>query len=539
MSERPAEAPPLHVGVLFFGLARDLRATIGSIRAMVREPNDTPEVRLSVFAALNLVDRVVSPRAREHGVPIDPAQIFDLQADAYELVRQDDATIEESLAAAKRQRDAFSNDWASIRNLLHQLTSLRRGWRLMRRAQAQTPGLRFSHYLFLRPDLEYLDPIHIAETAARFPGPGSLVVPDWHSWGGLNDRIALADPVAAEVYANRIAQIPDVVARRPLQAEQLLAFAVERAKLKVGALAVRARRVRADGRAAREDFEAKRRDLPQVPAPISPARARAPSAPPSSLRAPAVAPGPRALVVDGFLRRAPLTGIHYINFLGALHRSGRVRRYLEIGTQTGRSLELARAPAISIDPAYRLEKEAWSARGGFHLFETTSDRFFAEYHPAAILGGPLDLGFIDGMHLSEYVLRDLINVERSSAASGMIAIHDVIPGNFEMQERDRRPNLRRDTALAKAWTGDVWRVLPLLQRERPDLRIEVLDCRPTGLALVTGLDPGSPVLGQRLDALTEELTATEPDEAAFWAFIETVPLASGKQVLARLLSTGA
>jgi hypothetical protein len=216
-----------------------------------------------------------------------------------------------------------------------------------------------------------------------------------------------------------------------------------------------------------------------------------------------------------------------------------VRRYLEIGTQTGRSLELARGPAISIDPAYRLDKAAWGAREGFHLFETTSDRFFAEHDPAAILGGPLDLGFIDGMHLSDYVLRDFINVERASAPSGMIAIHDVIPGNFEMQERDRQPDLRRDTALAKAWTGDVWRVLPLLQRERPDLRVEVLDCRPTGLALVTGLDPDSRVLAERLDALSEELTASEPDEPAFWRFIETVPLDSGKQVLARRLSAGA
>jgi hypothetical protein len=532
LPDRTTDGAPLHVGVLFFGLARDLRATIGSIRAMVREPNAAPAVRLGVFASLNLVDRVVSPRANEHGVPVDPAQVFELQADAYELVRQDDSTIAGPLAEAMRQRDHFDNDWTSVRNLLHQLTSLRRGWRLMRRAQAQAPGPRFSHYLFLRPDLEYLDPIRIAEIVARFPGTGSLAIPDWHAWGGLNDRIALADAAAAEVYAERIALIPDFVAQRPLQGERLLDFAVARARLKVGALPVRARRVRADGRATEEDFEAKRRNLPAVPALLPPM----PPRPPRPLPAPDPEARLRRRMVDGFARTAALTGMPYLKFLGALHNSGLVRRYLEIGTRNGRSLELARGRAISIDPSYRLDKAAWDAREGFHLFETTSDDFFATHDARGLLGGPLDLGFIDGMHLADHVLRDVINVERASAPSGMIAIHDVIPGNFEMARRDGRAELRRDTALAQAWTGDVWRVLPLLRRERPDLRIEVLDCRPTGLALVTGLDPGSQVLARRLDALTEELIATEPDEAAFWDFIGTVPLARSEVVLSRLLS---
>jgi hypothetical protein len=41
------------------------------------------------------------------------------------------------------------------------------------------------------------------------------------------------------------------------------------------------------------------------------------------------------------------------------------------------------------------------------------------------------------------------------------------------------------------WTGDVWRTALLLKRVRPDLRFLVLDAAPTGLVLITNLDPTS------------------------------------------------
>ena len=43
------------------------------------------------------------------------------------------------------------------------------------------------------------------------------------------------------------------------------------------------------------------------------------------------------------------------------------------------------------------------------------------------------------------------------------------------------------------WSGDVWKVVVWLRRHRPDLRITTLDVAPTGLAVVTGLDPRRPV----------------------------------------------
>jgi hypothetical protein len=57
------------------------------------------------------------------------------------------------------------------------------------------------------------------------------------------------------------------------------------------------------------------------------------------------------------------------------------------------------------------------------------------------------------------------------------------------------------------WTGDVWRCALLLKRRRPDLRITALDAPPTGLLLVTNLDPNSSMLRENYTALVEEMHA--------------------------------
>jgi hypothetical protein len=237
------------------------------------------------------------------------------------------------------------------------------------------------------------------------------------------------------------------------------------------------------------------------------------------------------VTVDGFARCSPLEGVPYQELLKTLHRKHQVQRYLEIGTQHGKSLEHAEAKAVAIDPEFLLDRQVWSAKPGVHLYEMTSDEFFARHDPREILGGEIDLAFIDGMHLAEFVLRDFLNVERYCSNNAIIILHDGLPQNFEMTERNRCKERRRDTALANAWTGDVWRVVPLLQRERPDLRIKILDCPPTGLVLIDHLDPSYTMPAGRRDELVHALTAAEPDEAEFWDFIESVSVMDSREML--------
>jgi predicted O-methyltransferase YrrM len=193
-------------------------------------------------------------------------------------------------------------------------------------------------------------------------------------------------------------------------------------------------------------------------------------------------------------------GEHYFQVLARIIETVKPRTYVEIGVAAGDSLRLANAPtvAIGIDPEPRITAPLASNQ---KVFAETSDAFFAGHDLRAELGGlPVDLAFIDGMHHFEFALRDFANLERCSAPASTILIHDVYPLDRETAERERRRNF---------WSGDVWRLIVLLKKVRPDLTVRTIGTAPTGLALVRKLDPASRVLLERHDQLCQEYLALD------------------------------
>jgi hypothetical protein len=49
------------------------------------------------------------------------------------------------------------------------------------------------------------------------------------------------------------------------------------------------------------------------------------------------------------------------------------------------------------------------------------------------------------------------------------------------------------------WTGDVWRIEPILRRWRPDLRVALVDTEPTGVMVAYRLNPASVELAEAYD----------------------------------------
>jgi len=248
----------MRVAVIFFGVARGAAITAASIKRCIYACN--PGAIFHTIASLNLVDTITNPRTGELGAPLNAADIFLLNADVYALTRQDDAAIATAMAAARQQRDYFENCWISVRNHLHQLASLRRAWRLA----ADSPA-SFDYFLFVRPDLRYIDEIPVAAITVGFNGANNIALPAWHSFGGFNDRFALAAPEAARHYANRLDLVTEFCAQNPLHPESLLAYALEQAAAQVCLLPARATRVRAHGALSPDDFSISLTALPLTP----------------------------------------------------------------------------------------------------------------------------------------------------------------------------------------------------------------------------------------------------------------------------------
>ncbi len=179
----------------------------------------------------------------------------------------------------------------------------------------------------------------------------------------------------------------------------------------------------------------------------------------------------------------------------------RPRGYFEIGTQSGRSLTLSRVPSIAVDPNYLVTSEIDC---DLQLVRATSDDFFSRDAPFGRLEhGTVDLAFIDGMHLLEFVLRDFINTEHHMPVSGVIVLDDVLPRTVAEASRQCHTS---------DWAGDVYKLIPVLQRFRPDLCLVLLDTEPTGVLAVLGLDPASTVLRDKYEEIVGTFVVPDPQQ---------------------------
>lgn len=220
-------------------------------------------------------------------------------------------------------------------------------------------------------------------------------------------------------------------------------------------------------------------------------------------------------------------GMNYISLLEYLHERLSPRTYLEIGSEAGHSLRLSKCPSISIDPAPGRLQNVFVNKPATMLFNLTSDEFFRRYSPTTLFGEPVALAMLDGMHLWEFLLRDLINTERHCARNSVIALHDCIPTDAYVADRD--PNSPRRLKLSTQpgwWAGDVWKVVLALKKYRPDLVMYMLDAPPTGLVLLTNLDPGNSFLADNYFDLLTEFGPLDLPEYGLQRYVDELPLTS-------------
>jgi len=215
----------------------------------------------------------------------------------------------------------------------------------------------------------------------------------------------------------------------------------------------------------------------------------------------------RTLAIDPGLDRfrlllteIALPGDDYLKILDRIHQHLNPRTYVEVGVSGGSSIRLARpgTAALGIDPTPAI---TGPMPPNVRIFAETSDEFFAKHDVRAELGGlPIDLAFIDGMHHFEFALRDFMNIERLSTRDSTILIHDCYPLDEVTARRER---------IYGFWTGDVWRLVVLLKKYRPDLSIHTIAASPSGLCMVRNLNPASRFIHDNLDRLREEFMELE------------------------------
>ena len=193
-----------------------------------------------------------------------------------------------------------------------------------------------------------------------------------------------------------------------------------------------------------------------------------------------------------------LPGMQYTAWLQWFHRNLNPRNYLEIGVNTGRSLQyaLSGTPCIGIDPSPVLEYPLSEKQ---QLIETTSDDFFANNNVENLFG-KIELAFIDGLHHYDQVLKDFVNVEKHSDKDTVVLLHDIYPVVPETATREWNTFY---------WAGDTWKFMHIINKYRPDLTIRTIPTFPTGLGFVNNLDANSTVLEDNFETILAEFNELE------------------------------
>ncbi len=212
-------------------------------------------------------------------------------------------------------------------------------------------------------------------------------------------------------------------------------------------------------------------------------------------------------------------GLDYRHFLTREIHALESQAHLEIGTRQGSSITALNCPTIAIDPALHIEGNVIGGKAQCLFFQMTSDEFFARYQPKQLLQQALDTAFLDGMHRFEFLLRDFINTERCCHPDSAIYLHDCLPVTPQMTHRDER-KVATSGPFAHWWAGDVWKLLPVLKRYRPELEITCFDCPPTGIVRIRGLRPRSRKLSDHYDSIVREYRPRRLSEKGLQTFLE-------------------
>lgn len=146
-------------------------------------------------------------------------------------------------------------------------------------------------------------------------------------------------------------------------------------------------------------------------------------------------------------------------------------RYLEIGVWRGTTFDkVPAASKVAVDPAFKMDPPAAERdEPGTAYHEVTSDEYFA-----GLVGRDeqFDVIFLDGLHVYEQTLRDLMNALDHLQPNGVIVVDDTHPPTHlsSLPDRDHYSAVRSYIGETdKRWMGDIFKLVWFVETFCPHL----------------------------------------------------------------------
>lgn len=243
----------IKVAICFFGLTRSLKKTFPSIEKQIFNVLNNHHIKYDVYLHTYNLTELTNHRSGEKKCMLDTEEWKLLKPFASKITDQNNFDDSFDWKMLFKKGDAWSDDFASLKNAIRQLNSLKEVTSLWLNNEP------YDYYIYLRPDLYYVNPIEISDFI-NCKEENSIIIPKWgNNKGGLNDRIAYGSYKVMKIYGNRIESIPhffqNYKCKLPYHAEQYLMRIVGLHKVTVQYCNLKGIRLRSNGKYHKMDYE--------------------------------------------------------------------------------------------------------------------------------------------------------------------------------------------------------------------------------------------------------------------------------------------
>lgn len=148
--------------------------------------------------------------------------------------------------------------------------------------------------------------------------------------------------------------------------------------------------------------------------------------------------------------------------LNAIARLIDASSYLEIGVRKGATFNRVNVKnKHAVDPKFTFDYNLFQSES-IKFFEVKSDKFFCDLWKSSI---QYDLIFLDGLHVFEQTLRDLLNCLSFVHEESIILIDDTLPTHYAASQKMKSDQsfLRKSgDNIDNSWMGDVYKIVPFV-----------------------------------------------------------------------------
>ena len=236
----------MKVAVGFFGITRSLKFTLNSIFKNVIRPLEELGYDYKIFLHTYELNNYKNIRTNENYTNIDNEEYKLLNPDYFEIEKQDLVLENINPEKYRTHKDPWNTNYNSVDNFLLGQYSKMKLTNIIEKSQ-----INFDYIMFLRPDVEYLNPLehsffkNVINKTISIPRFGIYA----HAKPHFNDRFAITNQDTYKIYGKVFDELFEISKKQALHSETVLTKYLTQNNVKYEYIQFVFKRIRIDGSA--------------------------------------------------------------------------------------------------------------------------------------------------------------------------------------------------------------------------------------------------------------------------------------------------